>query len=56
MICLDIKNMKKRHRAPKHVFWASKSSKSAKSGFFDNVRNAAMYAIVFIFFSKICHM
>ncbi len=25
--------MQKRHRAPKHMFWASKSSKSSKNGF-----------------------
>ena len=53
---LDLENMQKRHRGPKHMFWASKSSKSSKNVFFDNVRNAAMYAIVFYFFSKICHM
>ena len=44
--------MQKRHRATKHMFWASKSSKSSKSDFFENVRNAAMYAIVFLSFFK----
>ena len=53
---LDLKNMQKRHRAPKHIFWSSKSSKSSKSVFFDNVRNEAMLAIVFYFFSKTCYM
>ena len=31
---LDLENFQKRHRGPKHIFWASEISKSSNSGFF----------------------
>ena len=49
-------NVKKRTQAPKPFFGHLKVQKVQKVDFSDNVRNAAMYAIVFYFFSKKCHM
>ena len=53
---LDSQNMQKRPHAPKPIFGHPKVEKVQKVDFFENVRNAAMYAIVFYFFSKMCHM
>ena len=49
---LDIKNMQKRHRAPKQIFGHLKVQKVQKVDFFEYVRNEAMLVIVFYFFPK----
>ena len=44
--------MQKRPQAQKPIFGHLKVQKVQKVDFFENVRNAAMYAIVFYFFQK----
>ena len=46
------KNVKKRPQAPKHMFWASKSSKSPKSGFFGKCAQRSNVCDSFLLFFK----
>ena len=50
---LGFKNMQKRPQAPKPIFGHLKFQKVQKVVFFENVRNAAMYTIVFYFFQNL---